>query len=198
MKIEWNENPLKSVIELDDRDKEVFRLKVKIKMLEEVIGTAWVYLKDDDSKRDKEYAIQQLHDAAFTDDFEEEVDQQYEWYLHALSEPHCGDCTCVPATCMKCLAEDIAGVNTIKGLPKHSATYFQSSTKSIDEMLEHLSQPTDRTARKGFEKYTKEQYEALCQGWDKHREYARNWLRKYKEEHFNDNENNNNENLQVL
>ena len=44
MKITYNKNPLLTTIELDEQEKEMFRLKIRIKELEDDMGSAAVFL----------------------------------------------------------------------------------------------------------------------------------------------------------
>lgn len=67
-------------------------------------------------------------------------------YLPYLEGYHMGDCTCVPASCPKCYAESLLGVDTIEGLGKYEAGKIHDvfcphndfDERTIDEVLEEL------------------------------------------------------------
>jgi len=195
MKIVYNENPLQTVIELDDNEKKLFWHKIKIKQLVELLFSAHFGLTYKSSfKNDKErikYAEQAVEPGYYSSKWEEgtgskrakmddRVDEMYQWYLETLSGPHCGDCNCVPVTCPKCLAEDILEIDTIPGLGKHEAAKIDAAFrkgKSINEVLKYLkSWELDKEKHKG--------YEFHFERWRQETINAYNWLKKYKEEHF--------------
>lgn len=148
MKITYTPNPLATIIELDDHDKEVLRLKLIV-----------------DTLTEREEVV---------------------FFTEALLEPHCGDCTCVPCSCLKCYAEQLFGINTIKGLRKHEATKIDAafrSGKTIDEAIEALANYEVKTmASKNF---TQEELDKLMPIWRKQARQAGVWLKAYKAEHFN-------------
>lgn len=212
MKINYNKNPLCTTIELTEHEKEVFKLKIRIKELEEMIFTGHWTLKHHDwwnktiAKDGKDKPVRSLQDTMneamdeldpnyiFGDEdgkskFDKRVDELFDYFMADLESSHMGDCVCFACSCSKCHAEELLGVNTIKGLGKHSAHKIDSAfgpknEKSLDEVLEHLQNynptpPQDMTA---WDKVG---------GWAQHlprwKDEARkayDWLLAYKNEHF--------------
>ena len=145
MKITYTPNPLNTIIELDEHEKEILRLKIKINLLEEDLGSAAVYLDPKNaswvmkpSPRRPEGYTQESLIAEVLEDYlnmsymysegehkgkglDERVNELLEYYIVELRAGHAGDCTCFPASCCKCHAEGLLGINTIEGLGKHEA-----------------------------------------------------------------------------
>lgn len=197
MKINWNQNPLKTTVELDEHEKKEFWYKIKIKMLKEKIYEANFYLKEQYLNIDK--ANVAVDTSCFYDENGEnskdskldlKVDQKFEDYVEELQGIHVGDCTCIPCTCMKCLAEMILGIDTIEGLRKHEAHYIDSAFEkldNIDEVIEYLKNyDADRIAdndSKSWKHKNPELWASSVPRWNKEAREAAKWLTKYKEEH---------------
>jgi len=155
MKIIWNENPLKTQVFLDDKEKEEFKIKLKNELNE------------------------------YGDQYDEEL---YMEYIKELEEgEHNGDCICYAMTCFKCQAEDMLGINTIKGLSKYSAGAISSAFRKngkIDGAIEELRVPFS----KEHERF-QEWWIPHIDRWNKDREEAIEWLIVYNKEHFSKKEN---------
>lgn len=153
--IEWAENPLATRIVLTEAGKREFVLRhILVWLLEDLDAAAnWTGL-------DIEALAERTH--AFE-------------FLAELEKVHCGDCTCVPASCTKCHAEETAGVETTAGLGRHEGhalSGFKAGT-TIDEMVEKLKVPsvaTEDWQRPHIGRWTAERSRALA------------WLIKYKAE----------------
>lgn len=191
MQINWNKNPLRTTISLTEEEKEIFALKCLIDEYEERLTVAALYLNKE------KYPKQFNPERAFTEVYiydesgnidREKINEFKNYYLRELeSGYHIGDCTCFPSSCNRCIAEEILGVDTIKGLGKHPANSIQSlfgieNEKSLDEVLEELSKE---------KKYTKPDswpstvgYEQHIPRWEAERVAAYQWLKQYKEDHF--------------
>lgn len=185
MKIVWNKNPLKTTVELTEAEKEVFRLKVRVSEMEEAVGMAVFYLNPAESKS-KYYSPQKakLHlDRVQKDDPEEDM------YVEMLRELeggyHCGDCTCVATSCLKCHAESILGIDTTEGLEKHAAHFIDGAfgrdgERTIDEALDHLA--NHAPARSGaWLNLPQEQFDANVETWKKQAQSAHKWLLRYRD-----------------
>jgi hypothetical protein len=149
MKIIWNENPLRTQVFLDEKEKEEFKEKIKNDL--------------------NEYGEQ----------YREEL---YEEYVKEIEEgEHDGDCVCSPMSCLKCNAESLLSINTIKGLSKYSAaiisTVFRHDKDAIEELRVKFSKE---------HKEFKEWWIPHIDRWNKEREEAIEWLLAYKKEHFDD------------
>lgn len=192
MKITYAQNPLATTVELDEHEIEVFRLKLKLEMLEEcILGAQYnlgmnPYAKDkmdiDAAKRDLEYD---------EDKTNERVERRLKHYLEELKGTHVGDCTCVAMSCSKCHAESTLEIDTLKPFPgKHPMHHIASAfsrwnphTKqhdgpevSIDEALEKLRtyKPTATWAG----------WEAHADRWAKEAKSAYEYLLNYRNTHF--------------
>lgn len=144
MIIDWNENPLRTTVRLSEQEREIFLLKAKLKEYEGSVRMA-VYLLDDKAKEKGRYkpdrALTYLRHAQRAKEPDEDGGLSM---LEAVTTGcHCGDCTCVPMTCDKCLGEDLLGINTIPGLKSHPAVkiegaFGRDSERSIAEAIEVL------------------------------------------------------------
>lgn len=201
MKITYHKNPLCTTVELDDHEKEVFRLKIKAKELEDIAYSAYFTLTHHDwhnaniSKSKPRTledtvneAVKELEpeywlegDDGKKSKLDERVDALLQHYIEELQSSHVGDCTCVPMSCSKCHAESILGIDTVKGLRKHSAykvdaAFGKDNEKTMEEALESLRN-YDPTA-------TWEGWEAHAPRWKKEAEAAYEWLLNYRNTHF--------------
>lgn len=151
MKITYTPNPLRTIIELDDHEKEVFKLKLKIEQLEEDIFAAAYELdpknanwtmssshRHPNGRTQEELIAGVLSDHLDTSYLYSEgeykgrgldarVDELFGYYVDDLRGSHAGDCTCVACSCTKCHAEGMLGIDTIKGLEKHAAHKIQAA-----------------------------------------------------------------------
>ena len=197
MKITYAENPLFTTIELDDHEKEVLRLKIKVNELEERISSADIYLDPGnahwvmkETKRHQPHTLETLIEQVRKDyldidyiwaeadaerSLDKRVDVLLEHYLDELMSCHGGDCTCVACSCGKCHAEGLLGINTIEGLGKCCASKVNSAfgkdnERTINEVLESLLN-----------------YNPVASAaWDKAGASAHAWLLNYRDTHFKD------------
>lgn len=204
MEIIWNENPLLTQIMLDEHEKKELWYKIKIEYLQdECITSAWFHLEEGDKYFDVKRAREELNPEYFCpqwndsskkgqkSELDKRIDTLYEYYIGDLEHnSHCGDCTCVAASCSKCQAENILGLDTIKGLRKHEAhaiegAFTKKGTKfaergnqnSIDEAIQILEQYIPTVSWEGAE--------AHFERWMEESIRATKWLKEYRKEHFN-------------
>ena len=191
MKIVWQENPLTTYFEFNDQDKELFRAKVQLHELREWVGMADFYLETKyDSfspEKAKHYTHKVWNDEGDFEDFEE----SYNLYLHELESgvTHIGDCTCFAASCLKCHAEGILGIDTIAGLGKHEGHKIFSAFetyKTIDEVLEYLKDYPNRLVMHKNWEGKEESWKTHIPRWTKEAESAYKWLLNYKETKLGD------------
>lgn len=182
MKIEWNENPLKTGVFLDDQEKEMVRLRIAIEELEHELYHVYFCLRDNEKgnpKRSNEEALRSLEhwvkqedDGIFT-----RVDGLVEMCIEELEHGvHIGDCTCFACSCSKCYAERKAGIDTIEGLSKYSAneieSAFEGENVTISEALNRLQEPyTSKHSR--FQAWWK----GYMKGWNAQRNKQLNGLK---------------------
>lgn len=168
MKITYTPNPLETIVELDEQEIELLRLKIKIEQYEELLFSAhWDLTRETDYlaklprpktvEQSREEAIKRLDPSYWCSDdkskLDERVDELLEHYLEELKSIHVGDCTCVPCSCSKCHAESTLGINTLDPYPGKHVLYkiasvfsrWNPETKehdrpevSIDEAIEKL------------------------------------------------------------
>jgi hypothetical protein len=192
MKINWHKNPLKTTIQLEDHDKEVFRLKVKIYEMEEAVCDAAFHL---DNVSEPDYydpgkAFNELKRVIPSDDPDHDFSaSRYQSMLNELETGfHCGDCTCVPASCYRCLAESVLGIDTIDGLRKHAAArvngaFGKDGERSLDEAIASL---TDyEPVREGhWLNVSHVEFDRHVPAWRLQAKTAHEWLMRYRDEHF--------------
>jgi len=190
MKINWHQNPFKTTIELDDRDKQMILLAYQNKEYTEILCDLNLRFKGS-IKKDEPFTMDIIQKEVdkWGDICNLEVDsEEIQDYIKWLNTEHVGDCTCVPCSCIRCRVEDMLGINTISGLGKHSAYKVQGAfgkdgNRTIDEAIEHLEKPMDRTKPEAWKNHTQEEFEKHVPRWEKEREIAASWLKRYKEEH---------------
>jgi hypothetical protein len=149
MKITYTPNPLRTIVELDEHEQEIFKLKIKISELEEAMGSASLYLDPKNAgwimnkspRRPDGHTLESLieevrkdyldMDYFYTDEtpsgIDKRVQELFEHYIEELKGSHIGDCTCFAMSCSKCHAESKLGIDTIKGLGKHPGHKIQSA-----------------------------------------------------------------------
>jgi hypothetical protein len=188
MKINWNENPLNSTVEIDDSDREKILLYIQNESYSDILCDLNLWLNREIRKEDEptiekiQEKIRPWGEICNMDISHEEV-KAYEEYLQMS---HGGDCTCWPMTCVKCLAEDALGISTIKGLGKHSASKIMGAfgeNGTIDQAIERLEQKPSYQKTEAWKSFTQEDYEKHIPRWENEREAAIKWLKAYKEKH---------------
>ena len=141
-------------------------------------------------------AKEEIPDNFYEDEFDQHILDRANMHIQDLENGyHCGDCTCLPASCSKCYAESLIGIDTINGLGSHSASKIDSlfcngnhwspfDIRSITEVLNILKnykvEPYEENEY--WQSASKEVYEYHTPRWIKEAEYAYEWLLKYKEE----------------
>lgn len=197
MKITWNKNPLDTVIELDDHEKELLKKTIKLKEYEDMIFFAWFHLdesnkcfsiQDARKELDPEYWCNDEEGKQDHSKLDTRVDVLHGHYLAELKRDHSGDCTCFPCSCAKCNVESMIGINTIKGLDKYSANkinaaFGKKNERTIDEAIYELENydPVP-TPDSGWDK--REDFEQYIPKWKAEAQRAADWLKKYRDDHF--------------
>ena len=206
MKFVYYDNPLRTRVYLDDHEKAEFKLKLQIEELEDRLHSVYYHLICNDPLKVLECPNPHMNGKSHLDLAKEEVDgeyikeikdrveEMYDYYIADLENGyHIGDCTCFPASCSKCHAEYLLGIDTIKGLGSHEANEidrlftnhkYPFDVRTIDEVLDKLKnyQP-DPFKPKNWTMYDQEYYESCFPRWKAEAQRAYEWLLKYKEEH---------------
>ncbi len=194
MKITYNENPLRTVVELDDHDRQIFWFKLKVEELQDRLYdvhfnlTEGKYFNIDHARKvaDPDYYIQE--DDGEKTPIDKRVDRLLESHTEELQGVHCGDCICVACSCMKCHAEGILGIDTLKPSPGchalHKIDAAFSTGRSLAEAIAHLrDHKIDRQKPEDWKSFTQEQYESHVPRWEAEQTAAYEYLKKYAEEH---------------
>lgn len=184
MKIIYKENPLETIVELDDSEKEILRLKIKAEIISEDADMASYYLQEEHF--DLEKARDYIGYVCKHSESDEYLEKMTDAYLETLTGTHGGDCTCFPASCPKCHVENMLGIDTISGLGSHQAHqifYEFREYETIDEVIKslenHNPQITDAW------KNNIESWNANLPRWKKEAKQAAEWLKNYKKEKLN-------------
>jgi hypothetical protein len=201
MKIIWTPNPLASIVELDEHDRQILWHRLKIEQLEERIGQANFDLNPETrewhNKNIKDRSLDEAVASALknldVEHIEERLNADLQEYVDELASKHSGDCTCVPCSCLKCHVESLLGVDTIPGLGKHEASYIDSAfrpldkdmpERTIDQALQYLRDyhPVKGEGG-GWEKATEEEFQRHVPRWTEEAKRAYVWLTNYQKEH---------------
>lgn len=185
MKITWNKQPLYSSIHLTDDEKKIYKMKIKIELMQEALWTAHFHLDYKDGKYfDLNRAKEEINA-----DYDELADKRLKLYVDELENGgHFGDCVCIPATCFRCVAEDNLGFSTIENLGKHSAhkimgIFDDKSVATIDDAvhkLENMEYNFDKAKIHGWK--SKADYDQHIPRWQYESKRAAEWMKKYKEQ----------------
>ena len=206
MRITYTPNPLRTIVELDEHEIEILRLKIKIEQFEEMIFSAhWNLTRSAEYlaslprmstvENARESAIKELDPARWCDEnnrLDARVEDLLQHYLEELRGTHVGDCTCFAMSCSKCHAESMLGIDTIKGLRKHPGHKIQVAfsykegdvwkQRSLSEALEILKNYDPKPTGGGWEKVGG--FEAHVPRWKAEAKEAYEWLLNYQSLHF--------------
>lgn len=178
MKIIWHQNTFRTVVELEDRDRKFMRLAIENDHMSEAIGESLLLLDQGEHDKAKERLLQADINEAVLDS------KRVEWEAE-LRGVHCGDCVCVPCSCVKCWAESFAGVNTMVGIGKselnkiYQAFGVGGSERTLDEAIQVLAEynPKPWTVNQ-------EIWDANIARWREEARTAHAWLVEYRSAHF--------------
>lgn len=193
MKITYTPNPLCTTVELDEHEKKELWYKLKIEGMVDKLFTVHYELKCKEKRGgpDMERIAEAVDPSYYLGNAERNpvdrrADELLEHYLEELQGRHVGDCTCFAMSCSKCNAESLLGIDTIKGLPKHSAhkigeafSYKDGDVwkeRPITEALAYLRNYDPKPSWAG--------YEAHVPRWRAEVKVALEWLEAYVAEHF--------------
>lgn len=127
MNIIYSQNPLRTVVELDANEEKQFWSKIKIAQLEDLLFDAHFHIQDDEwadteaARRAVNPDYYMSEDANSPSAIDLRVQVLFDHYIIELRSSHGGDCTCFCASCSKCQAEQMLGIDTIPALGNHTA-----------------------------------------------------------------------------
>ncbi len=142
MQIIYKENPLETIILLDENEKKELWYKIKIRQMQNILTSGYVHIKRNEISEAKKTLDTSYYISNEKSKLDEYVDQLYEYFLESLIEPHDGDCINLPTSCGKCIAENYLKINTLSGLSQLSAEWIDiqfKKNKSINEVIKTLN-----------------------------------------------------------
>ena len=163
MNIDWQPNPLHTKIILDKHDKEKLLLKIRITELEELLGDAAMYLREDSFNLEEARNVVEFKNWVLDGDdsiIGQQINRSMNYSFESLTDIHMGDCTCVPLTCIKCLTEELLNINTIRGAGKHILYKIDNAFDNKNDGSVTISQ------------------------WSMDAAKASDWLKAYRDSHF--------------
>lgn len=203
MKITYTPNPLNTIIELDEHEKKELWYKLKIEALVERLFRVHYELTYGSRENPKVDSILADVDPDYYLNDEDEtgrsrldkrIDEALAYYLDDLRSAHMGDCVCFACSCSKCHAEDLLGINTIKGLGKHPANKIDGAFSNGKNGDVWLPQASIHEAITRLENYDPKPvssaawdkvggFDVHVPRWKEEAEAALVWLRNYRDEH---------------
>lgn len=188
MNIIWNQNPFRTEIKLDERDKHMILLAHQNEEYTQLLCS----LNLDLNGKYVSTALTDLEEIKrITGKWEDicnlTVDSEnIQCHISSLEIEHLGDCTCFPCSCIRCQVEDMLGINTIKGLGKHSArkvmnAFGKDGNATIDEAIACLEKVPSYEKPETWPDAVG--YSTHIPRWETEREAAVKWLKNYKIEH---------------
>ncbi len=182
MKITYSQNPLATIVELNEQEKKELWYKLKIENLSDDLFSAHFSLQEGkyfDLKRAREAVDPSWY---CSDDkpmkVDAHVDMMLKHYVEELSGEHAGDCTCVACTCSKCLAEDMIGIQTTSGLNKYMGSTISSVFRNNKSFT---CEDAIRFMENESPKITEDWHQAHIDRWTKDHNQALEWLKNYNE-----------------
>lgn len=182
MKIDWQPNPLRSRIILDEQDKKILRLRVLLQETQERSGWVGHYLEEGD-RFDLVKARKAWDHLDDEGSLGNRVELLYNFYLGVADSRHCGDCTCVPASCAKCSLEELLDICTIPNGSKYLFNHINiafgkvsDGPVSIDEAIDKLNTYLPPASSGAFV--------SMAETWEKQARAAAAWLTQYRDDHF--------------
>lgn len=161
MEIRYNENPLKTHVYLNDYEKEILKLKIRIAEYEESLYSLYFDLVRDgepnveDATKEIRYVFSDCED----DLLSTRIEHLFKIYHQSLTDEHVGDCTAVAGSCTKCWAEEMIGANTIPGLSKHMGATIRHMFSKYNTIEEVIENNTNESVKEWLRVYRKEK---LC------------------------------------
>lgn len=184
MEIRWNENPLLTEVMLTDHEREILAYRVALQNACDDFFSIG-YDADKNSADEIGAAVMKAYKRA------EDMDghrKEAAYYAGALASTHIGDCTCDPASCMKCAAEALMNINTISGLGKHEANKVRGAFRdgrSLAEAVDYLrTHDPDDAGPDSWKSKHPEMWADSVPRWREEQRRAYEWLVRYQAEHF--------------
>lgn len=166
LKIQYDENPLKAKVLLNEQDLQLLRSGILVDALEEEL-----YIITE-GKQSKSYT-------QCLDDAYKEIERVLPYYLSALDgETHMGDCISVSCSCTKCQGESYLGISTLDSMrePYYINKAFNDNRITLEEAIKYLQDNPAKPTWEGSESYV--------ESWQLRQDRAIEDLIEYKEKYF--------------
>lgn len=192
MNIIWKENPLRSIVELNEDDIDRMRESMMVDQLHYFIIDLQCRLDEKSKRYSPEEVLKRVKEFDYSK-FDKELEEEIQRNIEDLKDLHnIGDCVCFPCTCSKCLAESHLGIDTLQGLGKHAAHNIYSAffkkdetERTIDEALDYLKnykvEPFAENEAWKNGQFSEEYYNSWIPKWEADAKAAYDWLLNYKE-----------------
>lgn len=110
MRLIYRPNPLATSIELDEHEKKLLLEKCRFNHLDEFVTELHYKAHYGEGVKKEDITF----DRWLSQKAQDEINEEYEMLLQELSTGiHIGDCTSVPMSCSKCIAEDMLSTCTL-------------------------------------------------------------------------------------
>lgn len=175
MNIQYTLNPLNSIVTLDEKDKEILLLKIKIELLEDNIFMAQYKLRPGMQEVQAAYDLLELYaEDGDTSIIDLRAKELLNYYVDSLQDSHCGDCICFACSCTKCHAEHKLGIDTTKGLGKYAGHFISYAFSHYENNTLTTFSPKEALNR----------LKGLADKNDANAKAALTWLKDYYERNF--------------
>ena len=103
MKIIYKYNPLKTIVEIEERERTYLVNGILADDLTDYVADLKPFFEKDEKDESYEKIKKEISDFTFIDRLTERAEKRAESFEAALKSHHVGDCICVPCSCEKCL-----------------------------------------------------------------------------------------------
>ena len=178
MKIIYAQNPLATRVELDDNDRKTLATNIRIDEMQNLICELGFFAEEGEHFDIERVRTSYKNYLSTSDEsLENRVKMRVKECEEELLSTHCGDCTCVACSCMKCWSEQFLEIDTTKGLGKHEGSIiesvFRNKTISCKDAIIVLEEGAIQMPAKNAQHHVK---------WLQDHLSALEWLKAYEKE----------------
>lgn len=113
----YKENPLETEIILDGNELKLLKTKIELDYFQDLNIEIQVRIINNEEVLSNDHNL--FPDWDIDQEYKEYINKTYNLYIKELRESHKGDCTCLPITCIKCMAESLLDISTIDDLNRY-------------------------------------------------------------------------------
>lgn len=198
MLITYNKNPLFTTIELNSFEQKELWYKIKINEMENLLLETSFHIQEN-QYFDIEQARNFVNEGYYSSDknikspLDSHCDILFKSYLESLMSFHVGDCTCIPCSCSKCVAESLLGINTIEYLTPHVAykinlAFGRSNENTTEQAIYYLANYTPKKDS-SWDNYSQEDFDKHIPRWIEESKKSHDYLVSYSNTYLNLNAN---------